>query len=122
MSEMNPYDVQVRDVYLYTFRNNKLVMHYGELITTNYYKYGRFKKKKPSGEYIPGKNWQTSEREGEWYNMTVWFSEENLEKAKEIFIEYESDLIQRYQTYIKKCREKIQIIRGCDSELIKAEE
>ena len=122
MSELNPYDLQIRDVYPYVFRNNKLVVHYGELITTNYYKYGRFKRKKPSGKYIPGKNWQTSKREGEWYNMTVWFSEENPEKAKEIFIEYESDLIQRYQTYIKKCREKIQIIRGCDSELIKSEE
>ena len=114
--------MQVRDVYLYVFRNNKLVMYYGELITTDYYKYGRFKRKKPSGKYIPGKNWQTSKCEGEWYNMTVWFSEENLEKAKEIFIDYEIDLIQRYQTYIKKCREKIQIIRGCDSELIKEEE
>lgn len=108
---MNPYNIQARNVYLYVFRNDKLLVHYGELETAGYRRYGRFVKKKPSGKYIPGKCFQTSKQEGVCFNRTVWFKEENLEKAKEIFIEYERDLIQQYQTYIKKCEEKIDIIK-----------
>ena len=108
---MNPYNVQAQNVYLYVFRNDKLFVHYGELETADYLRYGRFVKKKPSGKYISGKRFQTSKHEGECFNKTVWFKKENLEKAKEIFIQYEEDLIQQYQTYIKKCEEKIKLIR-----------
>lgn len=93
---------EIRKIYLYKLNSDKIVEYVGEL-----HKYG-FSRWMYRG---PGLISEVASEPGTIFRRSVWFDEPNLEKAKELFIEYEQKLILSAKRKIETSKETIENIR-----------
>lgn len=112
MSYKNERKVHTENVYLYSVWNgSKLKVFEGYIEEIKRYAEGsnvryRFMSKDRRHHYI------CSEEEGVIFNKVVWFTKPDEKRAKQVFIEYENDVIEELRLKIKAHEAVIETLKS----------
>lgn len=104
---VNNQPTEIEKVYLYKLSQYGVDKYYGDLK-----RYG-FARRYFTCERVIAQ--EVARNPGEVYRRTIWFREPNFDKAKELFTQYELDLIKQSERKIVSSKQMLEVINKSTS-------